>query len=74
MEFHHLIDPFTGLPSTSDLVHVTAVGSTAVEAEVSAKSLFLAGTAAAIVEADALGIPAVLVTEDGRSILAGGLV
>ena len=74
VELHHLIDPSTGLPSTSDLVHVTAIGSTAVEAEIRAKSLFLAGTEAAIAEADALGIPAVLVTEDGRSILAGGLV
>jgi thiamine biosynthesis lipoprotein len=72
-ELHHLIDPATGLPSPSDVVRVTAVARDAVDAEVTAKALFLAGAAAARDEADRLGIPAVLVTEDGRTIRAGGL-
>lgn len=72
-ELHHLIDPATGAPSESDLLRVTAVAADAVVAEVSAKALFLAGTNAALEEADEQGIPAVLVTEDGRTILAGGL-
>jgi thiamine biosynthesis lipoprotein len=73
-EFHHLIDPATGLPSESDLLRVTAVAYDAVDAEIAAKALFLAGAEAALDEADRLGIPAVLVTQDGRTIRAGGLV
>jgi thiamine biosynthesis lipoprotein len=72
-ELHHLIDPATGLPSHSDLLRVTAVAQDAIEAEVTAKALFLAGTEAARSEADTLGIPAVLVTESGRTLLAGGI-
>jgi thiamine biosynthesis lipoprotein len=40
---HHLIDPRTGLPSTSDLISVTVVAPTTVEAEVYAKVVFLMG-------------------------------
>jgi len=72
-ELHHLIDPAAGAPSASDLLRVTAVAGSATDAEVLAKSLFLAGAGRAAREADALGVPAVLVTADGRTILAGGL-
>jgi FAD:protein FMN transferase len=72
-ELHHLIDPRTGLPSASDLLRVTTVERDAVDAEVAAKALFLAGEDTARTEADRLGLPAVLVTADGRTILAGGL-
>ena len=72
-ELHHLIDPRTGEPADSDLVRVTVVAPDAVDAEVAAKSLFLAGADAAAAEADAAGIPAVLVTTDNRTLLAGGL-
>jgi FAD:protein FMN transferase len=72
-ELHHLIDPATGEPSTSDLLRVTVVAADAVAAEVEAKALFLAGGERAAAEADARGLPAVLVTGDGRTLLAGGL-
>jgi thiamine biosynthesis lipoprotein len=72
-ELHHLIDPATGLPSESDLLRVTAVAHDAVDAEIAAKALFLAGAKAALEEADDVGIPAVLITQDGRTIRAGGL-
>ena len=72
-EHHHLIDPATGTSSRSDLLRVTAAGGGAAEAEVLAKSLFLAGARLARAEADALGIPAVLVTGDGDAILCGPL-
>ncbi len=68
-EQHHLIDPSTGRPATTDLLRVTAVGGDAVDAEVLAKVLFLAGSDAAL----AAGVPAVLVTEDGRRLTAGGI-
>jgi thiamine biosynthesis lipoprotein len=72
-ERHHLIDPATGRPALSDLLRVTALAESTVDAEVLAKALFLAGAQAATAEANALGIPCVLVGEDGRTIFAGGL-
>jgi thiamine biosynthesis lipoprotein len=68
-ERHHLIDPATGRPAQTDLVRVTVVASTAVEADVLAKTLFLAGEQ----EAAAAGVPALLVSADGRTRLVGGL-
>ena len=69
VEQHHLIDPSTGLPSETDLVRVTAIGTDAVDAEVLAKDLFLGGAEAALVR----DVPAVLVTDDGRTVTTGGL-
>lgn len=71
-ELHHLIDPRTGAPAETDLLRVTVVAPDAVEAEVAAKALFLAGADAARAEANATGLAAVLVTES-RTVLAGGL-
>lgn len=70
---HHLIDPRTGRPAESDLLTVTVAGRNAVEAEVWAKALFLAGTDAAAAEAEARGLPALFVSADGRTRTAGGL-
>ncbi len=72
-EAHHVIDPTTGRPAEGDLLRVTVVAATAADAEVLAKTLFLAGAALAEEEANAEGVPAVLVTRDGRTVLAGGL-
>jgi thiamine biosynthesis lipoprotein len=70
---HHVIDPTSGRPADRDLLRVTVVADSAAEAEVLAKSLYLAGAERATREADDLGTPAVLVTRDGRTVLAGGL-
>lgn len=72
-EQHHLIDPATGRPAESDLLRVTVAAASAAEAEVHAKSLFLAGAEAAHEHANENAIPAVLVTADGRTLLAGGI-
>jgi FAD:protein FMN transferase len=61
---HHLIDPATGRPAETDLLRVTVVAASAVEAEVLAKVAFLGGEVA---------VPRVLVTSDGTVTLAGGL-
>ena len=68
-ELHHLIDPSTGAPAETDLLRATAVGSHAVEAEVLAKWLFLAGES----EALSSGITCVLVREDGAVRFGGEL-
>jgi FAD:protein FMN transferase len=72
-ERHHLIDPGTGRPSDSDLLRVSVAAASAVDAEVLAKALFLAGEEDAVSEAAELDLPAVLVTADGRTVLAGAL-
>ena len=72
-EQHHLIDPATGRPGKSDLLRVTVAGGSAAEAEVHAKALFLAGAEAAHEQANENAISAVLVTADGRTLLAGGI-
>ena len=69
VEQHHLIDPATGLPAQSDLLRVTAIGGDAVDAEVLAKWLYLGGRA----EAVEAGVPAVLVTTAGETLLVGGI-
>jgi thiamine biosynthesis lipoprotein len=72
-ELHHLIDPATGAPAECDLLRATVVASDAVQAEIWAKALFLAGSHAAAAEADAERLPCVLVTRGGETHLAGGL-
>ena len=72
-EAHHIIDPGTSRPTGTDLLRVTAFGSSAVDAEVLAKSLLIAGRDDAIREADEQGIPCVLVDATGGTTLAGGL-
>lgn len=44
---HHLIDPRTGLPAQSDLVEVSVIARTAVDAEILAKTALLLGAAKA---------------------------
>lgn len=72
-EAHHVIDPSTARPATTDLLRVTAIGHSCTEAEVLATSLFIAGRDAAISEADRQRIPCVLVDVTGGTTLAGGL-
>lgn len=71
---HHLINPRTGLPSSSDLAQVTAVAPTAERADVVAKVAFLRGAAdAARWLADQDGVGGVLVLGDGSVRIIGEL-
>jgi thiamine biosynthesis lipoprotein len=63
-EHHHLIDPATSRPAVTELLHVTVIAPTAVDAEVLAKVAFLGGV---------VDVPRVLVHTDGTVTLAGGL-
>jgi FAD:protein FMN transferase len=71
---HHLIDPATGEPAKGDVRTLTVAAGCAADAEVLAKTLFLAGDSRrALDEADLAGVPTVLVTSAGDVLLAGGL-
>lgn len=72
-EAHHVIDPGTARPAATDLLRATVVAATAAWAEVLATSFLVAGADAAAREADALGVPCVLVPACGPAVRAGGL-
>jgi thiamine biosynthesis lipoprotein len=68
---HHIIDPATDQPARSDVLRITVVAGNAVEAEMHATALFLAGSADAVEEAEALGLTAIVVTDAGRTLITG---
>jgi thiamine biosynthesis lipoprotein len=71
---HHVIDPRTGTSATTDIQRATVFAATCAEAEVGATRLLLAGTAQrAMLEANHLGIAAVLIGRDGNATTAGAL-
>lgn len=71
-EAHHLVDPRTGRPSTSDLVTATVVAAEAMWAEVLAKAAVLAGLTEAVGLLAASGASALLVTTDGFAVRTAG--
>ena len=70
---HHLIDPRTGTPASSDLAQVTAVAPTAERADVLAKVAFLLGAADGARLLDAPDLGGVLVARDGSVRVVGDL-
>ena len=70
---HHLIDPRSGRPSTSDLVAVSVVGAEAMWAEVVAKAAVIAGSSQGRVLVEQLGLSALASTVDG-SVLRWGSI
>jgi thiamine biosynthesis lipoprotein len=71
VEQHHLIDPRNGEPARNELLFVTAIGSTAVRAEVAAKTIFILGEEAGSAWADARPTPALLMRRNGEYIDLG---
>ncbi len=65
-EVHHLLDPLTGAPATTDVVAVTTCSASAWWAEVVAKVVLIEGSFGALALLDALGTPGLIVTADGQ--------
>jgi thiamine biosynthesis lipoprotein len=65
---HHLIDPRTGRPAGTDLLSVTALAPTVVQAEVAAKVVLILGREAGLdwLMAQQPGVEAVMVDDAGR--------
>ncbi|MDH3302865.1 MAG: FAD:protein FMN transferase [Acidimicrobiia bacterium] len=63
---HHLLDPATGWPSTSDVASVTTCSELAWWGEVASKVALLAGSERACRTLADLGVPGVVVTADAR--------
>ena len=73
LEMHHLIDPATGIPSTSSLATVTAVASAGWIAEAHAKAALLEGDPDAIRWLDSHGVAGVVVRHDGTFVQSSAL-
>ncbi len=69
---HHILDPETGEPSTTDLLTATIVAESAMLAEVAAKSVLLCGAEGAAAEMERLGVHGVAVASDGAVIDSTG--
>ena len=65
-EQHHVIDPWTGAPSTTDLWSVTVVARSGWLAEAHATAALLAGSNHVLDYLDRNGLSGVAVAEDGR--------
>jgi len=70
---HHLIDPFTGLSSDSDLTLVTVVAGSAWTAEVLAKAVLLRGSTHPFDLIDGIGAEALIVDDAGYVRASAGL-
>jgi thiamine biosynthesis lipoprotein len=70
---HHLIDPMTGRPSTSDLTFVTVVAGYAWAAEVLAKAVLLQGTPHHFDLLAAMGAEGIAIDERGRVETTAGM-
>ena len=64
---HHLLDPATGLPSTSDVVRATVAATTCEQADVAAKCALLLGSLRGREFLERHGLAGVLVTRDHAS-------
>jgi thiamine biosynthesis lipoprotein len=69
---HHLIDPFTGRPSASDLTLATAIAREAWVAEVMAKAVLLRGSRACFDLVDGTGVEALAVHRDSWVVATAG--
>jgi thiamine biosynthesis lipoprotein len=68
-EVHHLIDPFTGEPSSTDVVSATAISSELWWAEIVAKVVVLRGSDAAASVFTELGAAGSIVRSDGTFVV-----
>jgi thiamine biosynthesis lipoprotein len=70
---HHLIDPSTGQPSTTDVTLATVLAEEAWMAEVLAKAVLLRGADRALDLVEATGVEALVVAGDGSITATAGL-
>ena len=72
--YHHIIDPFTGAPSESDLSGATVISSQSVDGDALSTICILLGSEKALELIENLeDVEAVLVTRDGETILSSGM-
>lgn len=67
-EKHHIVDPITQESASSDFLSVTVVAANTVEADVLAKTFFIAGKEKGIRMAETSGVPALFIDKQGNII------
>ena len=71
-EFHHIIDPRTGY-SAIELISVTVVAGTALEADAIATSVFVSGVSRGMELVKGLeGVEALIITSGGKILISEG--
>ena len=71
--YHHIIDPHTGYPSSSELAGVTLIGSCAEELDALSTTALMLGVEKSIPLLQSRGIEAIFVTKDGEIYTTNGL-
>jgi thiamine biosynthesis lipoprotein len=68
-ERHHIIDPRTGLPAVTDLLSVTVIAPTTVQAEIAAKAVLILGSMAGLAWLERRAAQTVLLIRSDGAIL-----
>jgi thiamine biosynthesis lipoprotein len=72
--YHHILDPKTGLPAETDLVSATLVLTSSMTADALATAFIVAGSERALSLATEVGVDALFITSDGRTLATEGFV
>ena len=72
VRYHHILDPQTGMSSTSDLASATFVMKSSMDADALATACIVKGSEWALAFANAQGLDAVFITNDGTVLLTDG--
>lgn len=74
VRYHHIIDPRTGSPAQSDLLSVTAVCSSSVDADALTTALFVLGPDEGLELLKPLNAEAIFITNDLKIFVTVGLI
>ena len=72
-KYHHILDPYTGMPAVSDLVSVTVVAESGVLTDILSTACFLVGSERALSLAAEYEAAVLLVKSDGTLIANGAM-
>lgn len=72
VRYHHILDPDTGLPATSDLVSATLVMDSSMTADALATACIVMGSEASLAMLREAGLDALLITAAGEMLLTDG--
>ena len=72
--YHHILDPKTGLPAETDLVSATLLMTSSMTADALATAFIVVGSERALALAQEMGVDAVFITKDGRTLTTPGFV
>ena len=72
--YHHILDPFTGAPSESDLAGVTVISASSADGDALSTACLLLGSEAGMELAESMdGVEALFVTRDGQVHMTSGM-